>query len=279
MATKVLDVISRLPGCAGHATRRSLRVHPRQEGGRSSIAPTSEVGLPHPFGFVHLGPGGEDGGTQFRQCFRWKGTPVGRSALVVTIRQSLDGKWMGENSMLGVVVCTPVNGNSFHPCTWKGRVVLRGDVVEDDSGSIVVFTEHGSSASQMMTAKVLDVIARRPGCAGQASDTGSAQTQVKIEDASTLLQVPESEWPDMWIRPWHEIEEPVVHLERNLPPPCWIVVGETVRIIFLGGNGRERKHHPGNACLCIISRVKFCPCTWMTRWLGRQRIWSPCGSN
>ena len=52
-----------------------------------------------------------------------------------------------------------VNGNSFHPCTWKGRAVLRGDVVKNDSGSFVVFTEHGSSASQRMTAKVLDVIA------------------------------------------------------------------------------------------------------------------------
>ena len=80
-----------------------------------------------------------------------------------------------------------VNGNSFHPCTW-----LRGDVVKDDSGSFVVFTEHGSSASRMMTAKVLDVIARLPGCAGQASDAVSAYTRVNLEDAPTLLQVPES---------------------------------------------------------------------------------------
>ena len=51
----------------------------------------------------------------------------------------------------------------------KGRVVPRGDVVKDDSGSYAVFTERGSSASHM-TAKVLDVITRLPGCAGQASD-------------------------------------------------------------------------------------------------------------
>ena len=30
---------------------------------------------------------------------------------------------------------------------YKGRVVLRGDIVEDDSGSYAVFTEQGSSAS------------------------------------------------------------------------------------------------------------------------------------
>ena len=31
---------------------------------------------------------------------------------------------------------------------YKGRVVLRGDIVKDDSGSHAVFTEQGSSASQ-----------------------------------------------------------------------------------------------------------------------------------
>ena len=30
---------------------------------------------------------------------------------------------------------------------YKGRVVLRGDIVKDDSGSYAVFTEQGSSAS------------------------------------------------------------------------------------------------------------------------------------
>ena len=36
---------------------------------------------------------------------------------------------------------------------YKGRVVLRGDIVKDDSGSCAVFTEQGSSASQMTAAK------------------------------------------------------------------------------------------------------------------------------
>ena len=33
---------------------------------------------------------------------------------------------------------------------YKGRVVLRGDIVKDDSGSYAVFTEQGSSASQIV---------------------------------------------------------------------------------------------------------------------------------
>ena len=36
---------------------------------------------------------------------------------------------------------------------YKGRVVLRCDIVKDDSGSYAVFTEQGSSASQMTAAK------------------------------------------------------------------------------------------------------------------------------
>ena len=66
---------------------------------------------------------------------------------------------------------------------YKGRVVFRGDIVKDDSGSYAVFTEQGSSASQMTAAKVMDIICRLPGCAGQAADAVSAKTQVKMEDA------------------------------------------------------------------------------------------------
>ena len=66
---------------------------------------------------------------------------------------------------------------------YKGRVVLRGDIVKDDSGSYAVFTEQGSSASQLTAAKIMDIISRLPGCDGQAADAVSAYTQVKMEDA------------------------------------------------------------------------------------------------
>ena len=71
---------------------------------------------------------------------------------------------------------------------YKGRVVLRGDIVKDDSGSYAVFTEQGSSASQMTAAEVMDIISRLSGCAGQAADAVSAHTQVKLEDAPKLLE-------------------------------------------------------------------------------------------
>ena len=73
--------------------------------------------------------------------------------------------------------------------TYKGRVVLRGDTVKDDSGAYAVFTEQGSSASQMTAAKVMDVIARLPDSDGRAADAASAITQVKLEDAPRLLRI------------------------------------------------------------------------------------------
>ena len=107
---------------------------------------------------------------------------------------------------------------------YKGRVVLRGDIVKDDSGSYVVFTEQGSSASQMTAAKIMDIISRLPGCNGQAADAVSAYTQVKMEHAHKVLKIPKSECPDMWIRlprhkwpkSWFSMEDPVVPIERNL---------------------------------------------------------------
>ena len=110
---------------------------------------------------------------------------------------------------------------------YKGRVVLRGDIVKDDSGSHAVFTEQGSSASQMTAAKVMDIISRLPGCSGQAADAVSAYTKVKMEDAPKLWKIPKSQCPDIWIRlprhkwpkSWSSVEDPVVPLERNLYGP------------------------------------------------------------
>ena len=121
---------------------------------------------------------------------------------------------------------------------YKGRVVLRGDIVKDNSGSYAVFTEQGSSASQMTAAKIMDIISRLPGCDGQAADAVSAYTQVKMEDAHKLLKIPKSECPDIWIRlprhkwpkSWSSMEDPVVPLEQNLYGPSFgrTIVGKAI---------------------------------------------------
>ena len=87
-----------------------------------------------------------------------------------------------------------------------------------------MFTEQGSSASQMTAAKIRDINSRLLGCDGQVADAVSAYTQVKMEDAHKLLKIPKSECPDIWIRlprhkwpkSWSSVEDPVIPLERNL---------------------------------------------------------------
>ena len=54
------------------------------------------------------------------------------------------------------------------------------------TSAYAVFTEQGSSASQMTAAKIMDIISRLPGCNGQAADAVSAYTQVKMEDAHKI---------------------------------------------------------------------------------------------
>ena len=106
---------------------------------------------------------------------------------------------------------------------YKGRVVLLGDIVKDDSGSYAVFTEQGSSASQMTAAKIMDIISRLPGCDGQAAGAVSAlypgengRCSQIIENSkigvSSWIRVPRHKWP----KSWSSMEDPVVPLERNL---------------------------------------------------------------
>ena len=112
------------------------------------------------------------------------------------------------------VACVAIDQQSILLCLWtcvisrqsdlepkyqkfQGPFVLRVNIVEDDPCSYAVYTEQGSSASQMTAAKVMYVIARPLECAGQAV---SAYSQVQMEDAPKLLKIPKSECPDKWIR-------------------------------------------------------------------------------
>ena len=72
---------------------------------------------------------------------------------------------------------------------YKGQVVLRGDIVKDDSGSYAAFIEQGSSASQVTAAKVMDIISSLPGCDGQTADAVSASNPGKMEADPKLLKI------------------------------------------------------------------------------------------
>ena len=72
--------------------------------------------------------------------------------------------------------------------------------MKEDSGSYAVFTEQGSSASQMTAAKVMDIISRLLGCTGQAADAVSAKTQAKDGRCFEITEHSTIGISDIWIR-------------------------------------------------------------------------------
>ena len=107
---------------------------------------------------------------------------------------------------------------------YKGRVVLRGDMVKDDSGAYAVFTEQGSSASQNDSRKSHGHYTHTSRMFRSSSWCSIRWYSGKMEDAPTLLKIPMSKCPDIWIRlpkhgwpkSWSSMKDPVVPLERNL---------------------------------------------------------------
>ena len=124
-------------------------------------------------------------------------------------------------------------------------------------------TEQGSSVSQMTAAKVMDVIARLPGCAGQPANAVSAYTQVKVEEAPKLLRIPKSECPDIWIRlPRHKWPKSWSYTGRPSgpsgttsvrTPTCWPLVGKTVRGSL---NGTSIGKVPNWECLLVHRKTR-----------------------
>ena len=157
--------------------------------------------------------------------------------------------------------------------------------MKDDSGSYAVFTEHGSSVSQMTAVKVMDVVSRLPGCGGQAADAVSAYTHVKMEDAPSFIKIPKSECPDIWIRlpghkwpkSWSSMEDLVVPLERNLYGH--LLAGLSWKRQFekiLLKCGWEKVSNWG----CSKRKDYSCQCMWtISKLKERNKIWSQRGKN
>ena len=170
---------------------------------------------------------------------------------------------------------------------FKGRVVLRNDIVIDDSGASAVFTEHRWSAVQMAAAKVMDVIARLPDCDGQTADAASAYTQVKSEDASRLLTIPKSECPDVWIRlprhkwpnSWAIIEDGTFRTKFIWTPIGRIGVGKTIRGNSIG-TWMEKRTKLGLSFCSSESRIIFIGKRgWHKKMVGKKQNMAPGGRN
>ena len=125
---------------------------------------------------------------------------------------------------------------------YKGRVVLRGDIVKDDSGSFAVFTEQGSSASQMTAAKSNGHHLQIAWFRRTSSRRSISLHSSKNERRSKIVKRPKSECPDIWIR---------------LPRHTWLKSCMVTHLLDCCGKDSSRKfywdldwkkYRVGNAC-------------------------------
>ena len=93
---------------------------------------------------------------KLEKIFAWNLTKV-RSKKEVIDEAKTSGATVHFASLMDICHLKNAELEAKHQ-KYKGRVVLRGDIVKDDSGSYAVFTEQGSSASQMAAAKIMDII-------------------------------------------------------------------------------------------------------------------------
>ena len=144
---------------------------------------------------------------------------------------------------------------------YNGRVVLRVDVMKDDSGNYAVSTEQGASVSHMTLQKSSTFL----------------QAFLSVLDK----QVPEEACPKMWIRipkarrpkRWDPIDDPVVPLERNLYGHSLVLDSfgkENSRKFCLKKDGR--KSPDGSAYTFIAKCNCSCQCMLTTkRWQGQTQ--------
>ena len=164
---------------------------------------------------------------------------------------------------------------------YKGRIVLRGDIVKDDLGSYAVFTEQGS---QMTATKVMDIISRLPGCLGQAADASNICLFPGKDGRCS--KIPKSECPDIWIRlPRHKWPKSCLVWKIQsflLSEICTVILWQ-----HCYGKGYLRKsccstvgsRFPiGNADSYTVKKGYSYLCMWMTsNWLERNKTLIRCG--
>ena len=169
---------------------------------------------------------------------------------------------------------------------YEGRAVLRGDIVKDHSDieSVACPSQSGSLALTSITFAAVICDSDEP-CSVKTA-WAPEYTQVKLEDTPRLLRIPMSECPDVWVRlPRHKwpkwgsnIEDPVVHLERNLyeDPLAGLLWGKTQFEEVLLELGWEEV--PNWKCLFVHRKQELFlsfKCGW------HQNGWkeAECGSN
>ena len=119
-----------------------------------------------------------------------------------------------------------------------------------------------------------------------SSDTVSAYTQVKMEDAHKLLQIPESGCPDIWIRLPRQMAKIMVQCGKT---QLFLLNGICMATLWQDyhGKGNLRKSYwnmvgnilIGNVSLYTAKKDYSYLCMWMTlNWLARNKILIRCGN-
>ena len=83
---------------------------------------------------------------------------------------------------------------------YKGRIVFRGDIVKDETGYLAIFSEQGTSSSQLEAAKMMDAFSHasvddEEECDGEEGDAIGAHTQAKLGGPLTWITIPKEYWP------------------------------------------------------------------------------------
>ena len=78
------------------------------------------------------------------------------------------------------------------------KVRLKSDFVKAEADSSEVFTEYGSSASQVKAVKIMEIISGSPGCARQAAVAVSAYARDSTQLLTQLVWV----WVRVAVRFW-----------------------------------------------------------------------------
>ena len=127
----------------------------------------------------------------------------------------------------------------------------------------------------------MDIISRLPGCSGQAADAVSAYTQVKMEDAPTLLKIQSQNaqifgyvYQNKWPKSWSRMEDPVVPLRaKSVRSSLSRRVMEKAFLRKFYWNTVGKKFRIGNAYSLTEKKDYSNQCTWTTsNWLATQNI-------
>ena len=165
---------------------------------------------------------------------------------------------------------------------YKGRVVLRGDIVKDNSGACAVFTEQGSSAfshdgrkcngCHCSSTRLWWTSSRRNICLYPSKNGGCSKVAQKFRSQKdqtygyTFQDTNGRNRGPVGKTQWFPLRE----LLRT--PTCWTLMEETVRRKFCW-NLDGKKYQIGNTYLFTEDKSYSYQYTWTTsKWLERTRM-------